>query len=155
MAIWAYWSSMMILASFFYTASYKVNDLRFYVSAEKFKSSPLCLAVIRIGYIATIATGVLAILYTSGVVTLMYFNVALFFGLNYTTFKSFTDCPFEKLENLDLNKLDSEILICTVLDRLKSIKNLFGLLLTSTDVIRNLEKALLKSYRNDSSKYIS
>jgi len=145
---------MMVLASFFYSTSYKVNDLRFYVSAEKFKSSPLCLTVIRFGYIATIATGILAIAYTNGAITLVYFNVALFFGLNYTTFKSFTDCPFENLQNLDLEKLDSEILICAVPDRLKSIENLFGLFLTSTDIIRNLEKALLKSYRNDSTMYI-
>lgn len=157
MAIWAFWTAIMVVATLFYSISYKVNDLRFYVSAEKFKTSPLCLTIIRIGYFATIVTGILAIAYTSGTATLVYFNVALFFGLNYTTFKSFTDCPFENLQGLDLEKLDSEILICTVPDRLKSFENLFGLNMTSTSIIRNLEKALLKSYQKDptSKKYIT
>lgn len=137
--IWVGWFCIVLVSSLGYSISFDVHDVRFHLSVEHFRSSVFNRALVVVAMLYTVATGITAIVVSSGFSVITYFNVLVYVTLNIRSLSSLvSDIPC-------LNKMSVDFPEALFIN---------PVFVDPTDVLYSLEQALLKTYLTGQDKHI-
>jgi len=128
---------------------YPTSDLRFFILAEKFKTTLINRVFVVLGHMITFSCFAVGIYYAqqanSGVE--MYGRQLIYLAINVTAFNKLSFSAFPDLKHLDMDaQLPDEISVLPFREKERNFSNGWGCLVRSEGIIRKLEQAVLRAY---------
>ena len=137
---------------------YSSDDLRFFIHAEKFKTTIVSNVFIVMGYCITFAGFVTGVYYCgqNDSTAEAYGRQIIFLSINCFAFHKLSSSVFPDLKHLDIDKqLPDSIRVCPFQKGERSFANGWGCLVRSEDLVRQLEQAVLRAYIHSEPEHIS
>lgn len=137
---------------------YSSDDLRFFINAEKFKTTMVSKICIITGYAITFAGFVTGVYYCgqNDSTAEAYGRQLIFLFINCFAFHKMSNSVFPDLKHLDIDKeLPEVIQVYPYQEGERCFANGWGCLVRSEDLVRQLEHAVLRAYIHNEPEHIS
>lgn len=137
---------------------YETTDLRFFINAEKFKSSRLSTFLIILGYLLTFAGFAVGMYYARQNVASaeVYGRQLIFLFINILAFLKLGRSVFPDLAHLDIDVAFSEkIPVTPFYQEERRFSNGWGCLVRPEFLVRKLEQAVLRAYIHKAPEHVS
>ena len=147
LSMWIIWTLATLFIEIYYNCSFKTNDMRYYLNAERFKFTLLSEFLVKSGYFLTVVTALLGVVYeatSDGSYWNNYMAIVILVGVNFAviTIKiNYSDYPDIISIGTNIREVYPDSCELYLQDTLVNNKNVFETL------SRSLIKAHL--YKND------